>query len=124
VRPDRDHQPRQLIANETTKTLIGMAQEKVVEVVVDRDVAKAPDAGCFDKIELTGERTLAITYRKDRVNAGDVLAALQKGRVRRGRRLDPRGGPGGRVPEPHPGHGHGWLSTLTTSSSSAPAPPG
>jgi ABC-2 type transport system ATP-binding protein len=67
-----------LIANETTKTLIGMAQEKVVEVVVDRDVAKAPDAGCFDKIELKGERTLAITYRKDRVNAGDVLAALQK----------------------------------------------
>ncbi|HEY5712691.1 MAG TPA: ABC transporter ATP-binding protein [Allosphingosinicella sp.] len=67
-----------LIANETTKTLIGMAQEKVVEVVVDRDVAKAPDAGCFDKIELTGERTLAITYRKDRVNAGDVLAALQR----------------------------------------------
>jgi ABC-2 type transport system ATP-binding protein len=67
-----------LIANETTRTLVGMAQEKVVEVVVDRDVAEAPIAACFDKIELKGERTLTITYRKDRVNAGDVLAALQK----------------------------------------------
>jgi ABC-2 type transport system ATP-binding protein len=67
-----------LIANETTRTLVGMAQEKVVEVVVDRDLARAPDAPCFEQIELKGERTLAITYRKDRVNAGEVLAALQK----------------------------------------------
>jgi ABC-2 type transport system ATP-binding protein len=67
-----------LIANEPTRTLIGMAQEKVVEVVVDRDIAKALDAPCFDKVELIGERTLAITYRKDRVNAGEVLAALQR----------------------------------------------
>jgi ABC-2 type transport system ATP-binding protein len=67
-----------LIANETTRTLVGMAQEKVVEVTVDRDVVHALDASCFDKVELMGERTLAITYRKDRVNAGDVLAALQR----------------------------------------------
>jgi ABC-2 type transport system ATP-binding protein len=67
-----------LIANETTRTLVNMAQEKVVEVVVDRDVAVAPVNACFDKIELSGERTLAITYRKDRVNAGDVLAALHR----------------------------------------------
>jgi ABC-2 type transport system ATP-binding protein len=67
-----------LIANETTKTLVGMAQEKAVEVTVDRDLTAAPVAACFDKIELKGERTLAITYRKDRVNAGEVLAALQR----------------------------------------------
>jgi ABC-2 type transport system ATP-binding protein len=67
-----------LIANETTRTLVGMAQEKVVEVVVDRDITAPLVAPCFDKIELSGERTLAITYRKDRVNAGEVLAALQK----------------------------------------------
>ena len=67
-----------LIANEPTRTLVNMAQEKVVEVVVDRDLATAPEAVCFDKIELSGERTLAITYRKDRVNAGEVLAALQR----------------------------------------------
>ncbi|PSJ41614.1 ABC transporter ATP-binding protein [Allosphingosinicella deserti] len=67
-----------LIANETTRTLVGMAQEKAVEVTVDRDIAALPDAACFDKIELKGERTLAITYRKDKVNAGEVLAALQR----------------------------------------------
>ncbi|HEX8655622.1 MAG TPA: ABC transporter ATP-binding protein [Allosphingosinicella sp.] len=67
-----------LIANETTRTLVGMAQEKAVVVTVDRDIAAAPVAPCFDKIELTGERTISITYRKDRVNAGEVLAALQR----------------------------------------------
>jgi ABC-2 type transport system ATP-binding protein len=66
-----------VIADESTRTLIGMAQEKVVEVVVDRDLDAAPAAPCFDRIDLKGDRTLAITYRKDRVNAGDVLAALQ-----------------------------------------------
>src|SRR5918995_1589410 len=67
-----------LIANETTRVLVGMAQEKVVEVTVDRDVTTPLVAPCFDKIELSGERTLAITNRKDRVNAGEVLAALQR----------------------------------------------
>jgi ABC-2 type transport system ATP-binding protein len=67
-----------VIANETTRTLVGMAQEKAVEVTVDRDIDTAPQASCFDKIEITRERTLTITYRKDRVNAGEVLAALQR----------------------------------------------
>ncbi len=67
-----------VIANDATRTLVGMAQEKAVEVTVDRDVIEAPDASCFEKIELKGERTLAITYRKDKVNAGEVLAALQR----------------------------------------------
>src|SRR5215212_8910010 len=55
-----------LIANESTRVLVGMAQEKVVEVTVDRDIAALPDASCFEKIDLMGERTLAITYRKDK----------------------------------------------------------
>jgi ABC-2 type transport system ATP-binding protein len=67
-----------LIANEATRDLLALAQEKVVEVVVDRDVAIAPENLCFDKIELQGDRTLTITYRKDKVNAGDVLAALHR----------------------------------------------
>jgi ABC-2 type transport system ATP-binding protein len=67
-----------VIANETTRTLVGMAQEKAVDITVDRDVEQVPDASCFEKIELRGERTLAITYRKDKVNAGEVLAALQR----------------------------------------------
>jgi ABC-2 type transport system ATP-binding protein len=67
-----------LIANEETRALVGMAQEKAVEVTVDRDITAAPEAPCFEKIELIGERTLAITYQKDKVNAGEVLAALQR----------------------------------------------
>jgi ABC-2 type transport system ATP-binding protein len=67
-----------LIANEATRALVGMAQEKAVEVTVDRDLASPPAAPCFQKIELVGERTLVITYRKDEVNAGDVLGALQR----------------------------------------------
>ncbi len=67
-----------LIANEPTRELIAKAQDKAVVVTVDRDLTMPPTASCFDKIELTGERQLAITYRKDRVNAGEVLAALQR----------------------------------------------
>ena len=67
-----------LIANEETRALVGMAQEKAVEVTVDRDLTSVPEASCFDKIEIVRERTLAITYRKDKVNAGEVLAALQR----------------------------------------------
>jgi ABC-2 type transport system ATP-binding protein len=67
-----------LIANEPTRQLIAKAQDKAVVVEVDRDVTGPPDAPCFDKIEVTGPRTLEITYRKDKVNAGEVLAALQK----------------------------------------------
>ena len=45
-----------LIANEATRILVGMAQEKVVEVTVDRDVDHAARNACFDKIELFGRR--------------------------------------------------------------------
>jgi len=67
-----------LIANEPTRDLIAKAQDKAVVVEVDRDLDGVLDAPCFDRIDVTGPRTLEITYRKDRVNAGDVLAALQK----------------------------------------------
>ncbi len=66
-----------LIANKPTRELVGMAQEKVVEVTVDRDVPTPPEQSCFQKIELKGERMLEITYRKDQANAGEVLAAVQ-----------------------------------------------
>jgi len=67
-----------LIANKPTRELVGMAQEKVVEVTVDRDVAAAPQNACFLKIEVKHDRTLVITYRKDQANAGQVLDAVQK----------------------------------------------
>jgi ABC-2 type transport system ATP-binding protein len=65
-----------LIANEPTRVLTGMALEKIVEVTVDRDVAVAPASPVFEKIELKGERVLAITYSKARANAGDVIGAV------------------------------------------------
>jgi len=65
-----------LIANEPTRELVGRAQEKVVEVTVDRDVVTPPAANCFEKLEVRGSRVLAITYRKDVANAGEVLAAV------------------------------------------------
>ncbi|NIJ21508.1 ABC-2 type transport system ATP-binding protein [Sphingomonas naasensis] len=68
-----------LIANKPTRELVGMAQEKVVEVTVDRDVPVLPANACFQKIELKAERTLVITYRKDQANAGEVLGAVQGG---------------------------------------------
>jgi ABC-2 type transport system ATP-binding protein len=65
-----------LIANQPTRELVNMTQEKVVEVTVDRDLAEAPQSPVFEKISLSGARTLTITYRKDRANAGEVLAAV------------------------------------------------
>ena len=67
-----------VIANEATRDLVGKAQEKAVSVTVDRDLDQAPAAICFDKVELKNSRTLVITYSKDKVNAGEVLAAVQK----------------------------------------------
>ncbi|HEX7781456.1 MAG TPA: ABC transporter ATP-binding protein [Sphingobium sp.] len=67
-----------LIADKPTRELVGMAQEKVVLVTVDRDLAEVPVAPCFEKVELTGGRTLTITYQKDKANAGQVLAAVQE----------------------------------------------
>jgi ABC-2 type transport system ATP-binding protein len=66
-----------VIADRPTGELLQMAQEKVVTVTVDRDLATAPVAPCFEKVELKGDRGVRITYSKDRVNAGEVLAALQ-----------------------------------------------
>ncbi|RDE04849.1 ABC transporter ATP-binding protein [Sphingomonas aracearum] len=65
-----------VIANEPTRELVGKAQEKIVAVTVDRDVAEVPQNACFQKIQLKGARTLEITYAKDRVNAGEVLGAV------------------------------------------------
>ena len=66
----------QLIANKPTRELVGMAQEKIVEVTVDRDLTSAPTSPMFQKIVLKGDRVLSITYSKAVANAGDVLSAL------------------------------------------------
>lgn len=66
-----------LIANKPTKELVGMAREKAVVLTLDRDVSDAPKHDAFEKTELVAERTVEITYNKDRMNAGEVLAAVQ-----------------------------------------------
>jgi ABC-2 type transport system ATP-binding protein len=65
-----------VIANEPTRELVAKAQEKAVVVTFDRDIAEVPANACFEDIALIDERTLEITFRKDKVNAGQVLSAL------------------------------------------------
>jgi ABC-2 type transport system ATP-binding protein len=65
-----------VIANEPTRDLVAKAQEKAVVVTFDRDLERVPTSGEFDNIVLLDERRLEITYRKDKVNAGQVLSAL------------------------------------------------
>ncbi len=66
-----------LIADKPTRELVEMAREKVVELTLDRDVAKLPASDTFVKCIATGERAVEITYDKDRTNAGEVLASVQ-----------------------------------------------
>lgn len=66
----------ELIANKPTRDLLNMAQEKVVEITVDRDVGSLPSSDVFQKVELKGARTLVITYSKVTSNAGEVLNAV------------------------------------------------
>lgn len=66
-----------LIANKPTKELVGMAREKAVVLTLDREVSDAPKHESFEKTELLSDRTVEITYNKDRMNAGEVLAAVQ-----------------------------------------------
>jgi len=65
-----------VIANEPTRELVSKAQEKAVVVTFDRDITTVLTNACFEDIALIDERTLEITYRKDKVNAGQVLASL------------------------------------------------
>jgi ABC-2 type transport system ATP-binding protein len=66
----------QVIANEPTRQLVERAQEKAVVVTFDQDIAKVPANDRFQGITLVDERTLEIIYRKDQMNAGQVLAVL------------------------------------------------
>ncbi|MBA3056262.1 MAG: ABC transporter ATP-binding protein [Sphingomonadales bacterium] len=66
-----------LITNQPTRELIGMAREKIVVLTLDREIDTVPDNPAFLKCETTGERTVEITYDKDRTNAGEVLALVQ-----------------------------------------------
>ena len=66
-----------LITNKPTKELVGMAREKAVVLTLDKDITAAPTHAAFEKAELIADRTVEITYNKDRMNAGEVLSAVQ-----------------------------------------------
>jgi len=66
-----------VIADTTTRELVGMAREKIVVLTLDRDVATLPAHPAFLKCERTGERMVEITYDMDRTNAGEVLGVVQ-----------------------------------------------
>lgn len=67
----------QVVANDATSRLLGTTGDKVLEVVVDRDLDGVPDAvsGC-KAAELKGARTLVITYDRRSLTAGAVLAMV------------------------------------------------
>jgi ABC-2 type transport system ATP-binding protein len=66
-----------VITDKPTRELVDMAQEKVVEITVDRDLDVLPNHERFEKVERIGERTAAVTYSKDRATAGDVITLIQ-----------------------------------------------
>jgi ABC-2 type transport system ATP-binding protein len=68
----------ELIANKTTRELVGMAREKIVRVTVDKDLAGPPMEPAFLKAEVTDPRTLEVTYDRDKSSAGQVLALIQQ----------------------------------------------
>jgi ABC-2 type transport system ATP-binding protein len=57
--------------------MVDMAREKIVVLTLDRDAAELPASPAFLKSQRTGDRTIEITYNKDRTNAGEVLAQVQ-----------------------------------------------
>ena len=67
----------ELIADKTTRELVGMAREKIVRVTVDKDLAGPPMEESFVKAEVVDPRTLEITYDRDKASAGQVLAQVQ-----------------------------------------------
>lgn len=66
------------IANKPTRELVDMAREKIVAVTVDSDLATIPQHDAFTKVEMAGERGVEVTYNKDQLTAGQVLAILQE----------------------------------------------
>jgi ABC-2 type transport system ATP-binding protein len=66
-----------LIANKPTRELVEMAREKIVAVTAAADLTAAPAHEAFAKVEWDGARAVEVTYDKDRLSAGQVLAILQ-----------------------------------------------
>ena len=66
-----------LIANKPTRELVEMTREKIVVLTLDRPIAQLPHHPDFHKCSARDPRTIEITYNRDRINAGQVMAAVQ-----------------------------------------------
>jgi ABC-2 type transport system ATP-binding protein len=64
-----------IVANDLTSTLMATAQDKLLVVTVDRDLAAIP-AGFGANAVLRGARQLAVTYDKRSSDVGAILTAL------------------------------------------------
>jgi ABC-2 type transport system ATP-binding protein len=67
----------ELIANKPTRELVDMAREKVVELTLAQAVDSPPSHPVFVKCVAIGEDRIAITYDKDKTNAGEILGLVQ-----------------------------------------------
>lgn len=67
----------EVIAHKPTRELVGMTREKIVRVSVDRDLAGPIMEEGFVKAEVVDPRGLEVTYNRDRMSAGQVLAVVQ-----------------------------------------------
>lgn len=68
----------ELIANKTTRELVGMAREKIVRITVDKELTCVPEETTFLKAQTIDPRTLEITYDRDASSAGQILALVQR----------------------------------------------
>ncbi|GGC37287.1 multidrug ABC transporter ATP-binding protein [Novosphingobium marinum] len=66
-----------VIANKTTRELVEMAREKIVRLTLDRPMVHPPEHPAFLKCEQLGDHMVEITYDKDRMTAGQILALVQ-----------------------------------------------
>ena len=66
-----------LIANEPTRDLVEKAREKLVVLTLDRDIDAVPESERFERITRLDNRRMEVSYNKDTLNAGDVLAIVQ-----------------------------------------------
>ena len=67
----------ELIAHKPTGELVGMARDKVVRIELADDMAELPKEDTFQGCELITPRTLEVTYDRDAMSAGQVLAMVQ-----------------------------------------------
>jgi ABC-2 type transport system ATP-binding protein len=67
-----------VVTDKPTRELVDMAQEKVVQITVDRDLDALPHHDRFIRVEKVGERTAVVSYMKDRATAGDVITLIQE----------------------------------------------